>query len=158
MKIIEAGVTATEAKIAIAITRFNSFINKNLLDGAIDTLKRIGQVQDDNITVIRIPGAYELPLVIQTIISNHNFSAIVALGTIIRGATPHFEYIAAEASAGISRTSLNSGIPVAFGILTTEDSSQAIERSGIKAGNKGSEAALTALEMINILKSVKSEI
>ncbi|MBK4775858.1 6,7-dimethyl-8-ribityllumazine synthase [Candidatus Pantoea edessiphila] len=155
MKIIEAAVSAPEAKIGVVISRFNKFINLNLLDGAISSLKRIGQVNHDNITVIWVPGAFELPLATETLIKTNKYDAIIALGTVIRGHTSHCEYIANEASAGIARISINNNIPIAFGLLTTENIEQAIERSGTKLGNKGSEAAITVLEMINVLKAIK---
>ena len=156
MKIIEAAVATPDARIAIVIARFNNFINDSLLDGAIDALKRIGQVQDDNITVVWVPGAYELPLAARALTSTGKYDAIIALGTVIRGGTAHFEYVAGEASSGIASVAMDSAIPVAFGVLTTENIEQAIERAGTKAGNKGAEAALTALEMINVLKAIKA--
>ena len=156
MKIIEAAVATPDARIAIVIARFNNFINDSLLDGAIDALKRIGQVQDDNITVVWVPGAYELPLAARALTTTGKYDAIIALGTVIRGGTAHFEYVAGEASSGIASVAMDSAIPVAFGVLTTENIEQAIERAGTKAGNKGAEAALTALEMINLLKAIKA--
>jgi 6,7-dimethyl-8-ribityllumazine synthase len=156
MKIIEAAVATPDARIAIVIARFNNFINDSLLDGAIDALKRIGQVQDDNIIVVWVPGAYELPLAARALTTTGKYDAIIALGTVIRGGTAHFEYVAGEASSGIASVAMDSAIPVAFGVLTTENIEQAIERAGTKAGNKGAEAALTALEMINVLKAIKA--
>ena len=154
MKIIEAAVATPEAKVAIIIARFNNFINESLLDGAIDALKRIGQVKD--ITVIWVPGAYELPMTARAVANAGKHDAVIALGTVIRGGTAHFEYVAGEASSGLASVAMNSDIPVAFGVLTTENIEQAIERAGTKAGNKGAEAALTALEMINVLKAIKA--
>ena len=151
MKIIEAGLAAPEAKIAIVISRFNSFINEQLLAGAVDTLKRTGQVQDDNITVVRMPGAVELPLVAKRVAASKKYDAIIALGTVIRGGTPHFEFVANECNKGLAQVSLDFDIPVAFGVLTTDSIDQAIERAGTKMGNKGSEAALSALEMVNVM-------
>jgi len=151
MKIIEGGLAAPEAKIAIVISRFNSFINEQLLAGAIDTLKRTGQVQDDNITVVRMPGAVELPLVTKRVAASKKYDAIIALGTVIRGGTPHFEFVANECNKGLAQVSLDFDIPVAFGVLTTDSIDQAIERAGTKMGNKGSEAALSALEMVNVM-------
>ena len=156
MKVIEAAVATPEANVGIVIARFNNFINDSLLDGAIDALKRIGQVKDDNITVVWVPGAYELPLAARALANTGKYDAIIALGTVIRGGTAHFEYVAGEASSGIASVAMNSDIPVAFGVLTTESIEQAIERAGTKAGNKGAEAALTALEMINVLKAIKA--
>ncbi|OOF65983.1 6,7-dimethyl-8-ribityllumazine synthase [Rodentibacter sp. Ppn85] len=154
MKVLEGVVAAPNAKVAVLIARFNSFINESLLEGAVDTLKRIGQVKDENITLVRAPGAYELPLVARRLAESKKFDAIVALGTVIRGGTAHFEYVAGEASSGLGKVAMEAEIPVAFGVLTTENIDQAIERAGTKAGNKGSEAALTALEMINLLEQI----
>lgn len=154
MKILEGAVAAPNAKIAVVIARFNSFINESLLDGAVDALKRIGQVSDDNITLVRAPGAYELPLIARRLADSQKFDAIVALGTVIRGGTAHFDYVAGEASRGLGQVSMQAEIPVAFGVLTTENIEQAIERAGTKAGNKGAEAALVALEMINLIKEI----
>ena len=154
MKVLEGSVAAPNAKVAVAIARFNSFINESLLEGAIDALKRIGQVKDENITIVRAPGAYELPLVARRLAESKKFDAIVALGTVIRGGTAHFEYVAGEASSGLGKVAMDAEIPVAFGVLTTENIEQAIERAGTKAGNKGAEAALTALEMVNLIQQI----
>ena len=151
MKVLEGNIAAPKAKIAVVISRFNSFINESLLEGALDALKRVGQVKDDNITLVRVPGAYELPLVARRLAESKKFDAIVALGTVIRGGTAHFEYVAGEASSGLGKVAMEAEIPVAFGVLTTENIEQAIERAGTKAGNKGAEAALVALEMYNLL-------
>lgn len=151
MKIIEGGLAAPQAKIAIVISRFNSFINEQLLAGAIDTLKRTGQVEDDNITVVRVPGAVELPLATKRVAASKKYDAIIALGTVIRGGTPHFEFVAGECNKGLAQVSMEFDIPVAFGVLTTDSIDQAIERAGTKMGNKGSEAALSALEMVNVM-------
>ncbi|QYM96938.1 6,7-dimethyl-8-ribityllumazine synthase [Dickeya ananatis] len=156
MNIIEGVVAAPNARVAIAIARFNHFINDSLLEGALDALKRIGQVKEDNVTVVWVPGAYELPLTVRALANSQKYDAVVALGTVIRGGTAHFEFVAGECSSGLSHVAMNSDIPVAFGVLTTESIEQAIERAGTKAGNKGAEAALTALEMINVLHSIKS--
>ena len=137
MNIIEANVATPDARVAITIARFNNFINDSLLEGAIDALKRIGQVKDENITVVWVPGAYELPL---------------AAGALAKTG----KYVAGGASNGLAHVAQDSEIPVAFGVLTTESIEQAIERAGTKAGNKGAEAALTALEMINVLKAIKA--
>ncbi|MCW2474780.1 MULTISPECIES: 6,7-dimethyl-8-ribityllumazine synthase [unclassified Symbiopectobacterium] len=154
MNVIEGVVATPDARVAIAIARFNHFINDSLLEGAIDALKRIGQVKDENITVVWVPGAYELPLTARKL-AKSGYDAVVALGTVIRGGTAHFEYVAGECSSGLADVAMNSDIPVTFGVLTTESIEQAIERAGTKAGNKGAEAALTALEMINVLKAIK---
>jgi 6,7-dimethyl-8-ribityllumazine synthase len=151
MKIIEGGLAAPQAKIAIVISRFNSFINEQLLSGAVDTLKRTGQVADENITVVRVPGAVELPLATKRVAASKKFDAIVALGTVIRGGTPHFDFVANECNKGLAQVSLEFDVPVAFGVLTTDSIDQAIERAGTKMGNKGSEAALGALEMVNVM-------
>ena len=151
MKVIEGNVSAPEANIAIVISRFNSFINESLLAGAVDTLKRFGQVNEDNITVVRVPGAVELPLITKRVAATKQFDAIIALGTVIRGGTPHFEFVAGECNKGLAQVAMDYDTPVAFGVLTTDTIEQAIERAGTKAGNKGAEAALSALEMVNVL-------
>ncbi|RBW42484.1 6,7-dimethyl-8-ribityllumazine synthase [Psychromonas sp. B3M02] len=151
MKIIEGGLAAPHAKIAIVISRFNSFINEQLLAGAVDTLKRTGQIADDNITVVRVPGAVELPLTAKRVAASEKFDAIVALGCVIRGGTPHFELVVNECNKGLAQVSLDYSVPVAFGVLSTDSIDQAIERAGTKMGNKGNEAALSALEMVNVM-------
>ena len=156
MNVLEGQLSAPNAKIAVVVARFNHFINDSLVDGAIDALKRVGQVKDENITLVKVPGAYELPLAVRRLADSKKFDAIVALGTVIRGGTAHFEYVAGEASSGLGNVALNSDIPVAFGVLTTENIEQAIERAGTKAGNKGAEAALVALEMVNLLAQIKT--
>ena len=155
MQTIEAKVIAPKAKVAIIVARFNHFINDSLVNGATDALKRIGQVDDKNITVIWVPGAYEIPLAAKVAAQSKKYDAIVALGTVIRGSTAHFDFVAGESSSGLLSASLDYSIPVGFGILTTESIEQAIERAGTKAGNKGAEAALTALEMLNVIKVIK---
>ncbi|MCT8344375.1 MULTISPECIES: 6,7-dimethyl-8-ribityllumazine synthase [Photorhabdus] len=155
MNVIKGGVAAPQARVAIAIARFNNFINDSLLGGAVDALERIGQVASENITVVWVPGAYELPLAVKTLVETQKYDAVVALGTVIRGGTAHFEYVAGECSSGLSSVAMTSEIPVAFGVLTTESIEQAIERAGTKAGNKGAEAALTALEMVNVINAIK---
>lgn len=155
MKVIKGTVAAPKARIAIVVARFNHFINNTLLEGAIDTLERVGQVAKENITVVWVPGAYELPLTIKTLAETKKYDAVVALASVIRGATSHFEYVAGECSAGLSNVAMTSNIPVAFGVLTTEDIEQAIERAGTKAGNKGADAALAALEMVNVIQAIK---
>ena len=159
MTVIEGGVTAPNgAKFAIVISRFNSFINENLLSGAIDTLKRYGNVADDQITIVRCPGAVELPLIAQRVAQKNKFDAIIALGAVIRGGTPHFDYVCNDCSKGLAQVSLSHDIPVAFGVLTVDTIEQAIERAGTKAGNKGGEAALSALEMVNVLRTIETQI
>ncbi|HGY5235677.1 TPA: 6,7-dimethyl-8-ribityllumazine synthase [Aeromonas salmonicida subsp. pectinolytica] len=154
MKVIEGNIAAPEARVAIVVARFNSFINESLVDGAVDVLKRQGQVQDSNLTLVRVPGAVEIPLAIKKLAKSGQYDAIVALGTVIRGGTYHFELVASESSKGMAQVMMEHEIPVAFGVLTTENIEQAIERAGTKAGNKGAEAALSALEMINVLKQL----
>lgn len=151
MQVIEAGLSAKGKKFAIVVARFNSFIVESLLDGAVDTLKRVGNVDDADITVVRIPGAFELPLAVQKVAASKQFDAIIALGAVIRGGTPHFEYVAGECTKGIAQVMMQYGLPVSFGVLTVESIEQAIERAGTKMGNKGGEAASSALEMVNVL-------
>ena len=144
MKVLEGSLVAPNAKVAVVVARFNSFINENLVEGAVDALKRVGQVKDENITLVRVPGAYELPLAARRLADSKKFDAIVALGTVIRGGTAHFEYVAGEASSGLGQVAMQADIE------------QAIERAGTKAGNKGAEAALVALEMVNLLAQIKA--
>lgn len=157
MKVLEGNIEARDAHIAIVVARFNSFVVESLLDGALDALRRMGQVQEKNITIVRVPGAYELPLTAKKLAKTGDYDAIIALGAVIRGGTPHFDYVAGECSSGLSRVMYESDLPVIFGVLTTDTIEQAIERSGTKAGNKGSEVALAALEMINVLKNIDSK-
>ena len=154
MKVIEGVVPAPQAKVAIVVSRFNSFINDRLVEGALDTLKRQGQIADENITLVKVPGAVELPLAAKRLAKSKQFDGIVALGCVIRGGTAHFEYVSGECAKGLAQVSLESEIPVAFGVLTTENIEQAIERAGTKAGNKGVEAALSTLEMINVMNAL----
>ena len=144
---------ASEGRYAILVGRFNSFVVEHLLDGAIDTLKRHG-VSEDNITVVHAPGAWELPVVAKKLAASNGYDAIIALGAVIRGSTPHFDFVAGECAKGLGGVGLDTGLPVINGVLTTDSIEQAIERSGTKAGNKGSEAALTAIEMVNLLKAI----
>jgi 6,7-dimethyl-8-ribityllumazine synthase len=150
---IEGNLIATGSKFAIVVGRWNAFVVESLLDGAIDSLKRHG-VEEANITVVRAPGAFEIPLVVKKVAATKKYDAIIALGAVIRGGTPHFEYVAGECVKGISQVSLDLGIPVSFGVLTVDSIEQAIERAGTKAGNKGEEAALSALEMVNLLNAI----
>ncbi len=154
MKVIEGVIPAPHAKVAVVVSRFNSFINDRLVEGALDTLKRQGQIADENITLVRVPGAVELPLAAKKLAKSKQFDGIVALGCVIRGGTAHFEYVSGECAKGLAQVSLESEIPVAFGVLTTENIEQAIERAGTKAGNKGVEAALSTLEMINVMNAI----
>lgn len=139
---------------SIVVGRFNSFVVESLLEGAIDTLKRHG-VEASNIRVIRVPGAFEIPLAVQKVAAQKKDDAIIALGAVIRGGTPHFEYVSGESSKGVAQVSLDYSVPVANGILTVNSIEQAIERSGTKAGNKGAEAALSALEMVSLLRQLE---
>lgn len=154
MKVIEGVIPAPQAKIAIVVSRFNSFINDRLVEGALDTLKRQGQIADKNITLVKVPGAVELPLAAKRLAKSKQFDGIVALGCVIRGGTAHFEYVSGECAKGLAQVALEAEIPVAFGVLTTENIEQAIERAGTKAGNKGVEAALSTLEMINVMNAL----
>ncbi len=154
MKVIEGVIPAPQAKVAIVVSRFNSFINDRLVEGALDTLKRQGQIADENIALVKVPGAVELPLAAKRLAKSKQFDGIVALGCVIRGGTAHFEYVSGECAKGLAQVSLESEIPVAFGVLTTENIEQAIERAGTKAGNKGVEAALSTLEMINVMNAL----
>lgn len=153
IKTIEGKLVVKKEKFAIIVSRFNEFISSKLLSGAIDELTRHG-VSEDNITVIWSPGAFEIPVVAKKLAKSGTYDAIIALGAIIRGSTPHFDYVSAELSKGIASVSLDTGVPVIFGVLTTENIEQAIERAGTKAGNKGSDAAKSAIEMANLIKLI----
>lgn len=151
--IMEGDFTHCDAVYAIVVGRFNSFVTESLLAGALDTLKRHG-VAETNITVVRVPGAYEIPLAAQRLAASKKYAAIIAIGAVIRGGTPHFDYVAGECAKGTAMVSLKYDIPVAFGVLTVDNIEQAIERAGTKAGNKGIEAALSALEMVSLLRKL----
>ena len=153
INVIEGNFTQADGKYAIVVARFNSFVVESLLDGAIDTLKRHG-VKEENITVVRVPGAWELPLAAQKLAEKKSFDAIIGLGAVIRGGTPHFDFVCNEAAKGLGVVGLQYSMPVVFGVLTTDSIEQAIERSGTKAGNKGSDAAMTAIEMVSVLKAI----
>jgi len=140
-------------KFAIVVTRWNEFVVESLLEGAIGCLKRHG-VSEDDLTIIRVPGAFELPITVKKLAANPNYDAVIALGAVIRGGTPHFEYVSGECVKGLSHVSLDATLPVTFGVLTVDTIEQAIERAGTKAGNKGEEAAITALEMVSLLKQL----
>jgi 6,7-dimethyl-8-ribityllumazine synthase len=150
---LEGDLVYTTGRFAIVVARFNSFIVDSLLAGALDAFKRHG-VPADRITVIKVPGAHEMPVVIQRVAQTGNYEAIVGLGAVIRGATPHFDYVAGAAVKGMSAVALDHGIPVIFGVLTTDSIEQAIERAGTKAGNKGAEAAISAIEMVNVMAKI----
>lgn len=156
MKIISSELFCPNAKIAIAVSRFNYFITNNLLNGAIDALKRLGQVKENNIDLIWLPGSYELPMIVNELVKKNKYDAIIALGAIIRGETNHFNYIANSVISGLCQINLKSKIPISCGILTTNNTNQAIERSGVKEGNYGFQSAITILEMINLLKKIRS--
>jgi len=152
---IEGHLTAAGLKTGIVVARFNSFISERLLEGALDALVRHGASGDDQ-TIVRVPGAWEIPLVCQRLAQSGKYDAIVAIGAVIRGSTPHFDMVASEVSKGVAQASLNSGVPIAFGVLTTDTIEQAIERAGSKAGNKGAEAAMVAVEMVQVLRLIAS--
>jgi 6,7-dimethyl-8-ribityllumazine synthase len=152
-KIIEGNLLGANKKIAIAVSRFNEFITGKLLDGALDALRRHG-VADGDITVVWAPGAYETPVVVKKLASSGKYNAVIALGCVIRGATPHFDYVAGAVSRGVSDASSSTGVPVIFGVLTTNTIDEAIERAGTKAGNKGSDAGVAAIEMANLMEKL----
>ncbi len=147
----EGNLQGAGRKVGIIVARFNSFISEKLLEGAIDSLVRSG-VRDEDIEVARVPGAFEIPLVAQKMARSGRLDAVICLGVVIRGATPHFDYVAGEVAKGTAQVMLDTGVPVLFGVLTTETIEQAIERAGSKAGNKGSDVAVAALEMISLLE------
>ena len=155
IKTIEGNFINNDAKIAIVVGRFNSFVVESLLDGALDTLIRQGVAESD-ITIVRVPGAFEIPLAVKKVADQKRYDAIIALGAVIRGGTPHFEYVAGECVKGLGHVALDSGIPVAFGVLTVDSIEQAIERSGTKAGNKGAEAAMSVLEMVSMIRNLNA--
>ncbi|MCC2614723.1 6,7-dimethyl-8-ribityllumazine synthase [Aestuariibacter halophilus] len=155
MNIIEGNLRATGKSFALVVSRFNSFVVESLVDGALDALERVGEVNEQDITLVRVPGAYELPVVAKKLAEQKKYDAIIALGAVIRGGTPHFDFVAGECNKGLAQVSLEYGIPVAFGVITTDSIEQAIERSGTKAGNKGAEAAMGALEMVNVMSLIE---
>ena len=150
---IEGQLTIRGARIALLVSRFNSFIVESLLSGAVDTLKRHG-AEARELQIVRVPGAYEMPIAAKRLAASQRYDAIVALGAVIRGGTPHFEYVAGECTKGLSQVSLQHDIPIAFGVLTVDSIEQAIERAGTKAGNKGAEAAMSTIEMVNLLREI----
>ena len=153
IKTIEGMLTVQSARFCLVVARFNGFVVDSLLEGAVDALKRHG-AGDDSMTLVRVPGAFEMPVVLDRIAAKGDYDAIVALGAVIRGGTPHFDYVAGECVKGMAQVSLKHGVPIAFGVLTVDTIEQAIERSGTKAGNKGAEAALSAIEMVNVLRQL----
>ncbi|MDO9309836.1 MAG: 6,7-dimethyl-8-ribityllumazine synthase [Deltaproteobacteria bacterium] len=150
----EGNLDAKGQKIGIVVSRFNSFICERLLEGAVDALVRHG-ADDADISVARVPGAFEIPLAARKMADSGKYDALICLGAVIRGSTPHFDYVASEVSKGVASVSLDSGVPIAFGVLTTDTIEQAVERAGTKAGNKGFEAAVTAIETVNLFKALK---
>ncbi|MFC4356284.1 6,7-dimethyl-8-ribityllumazine synthase [Chryseomicrobium palamuruense] len=152
-QVIEGHLVGTDLKVGIVVARFNEFITSKLLGGAEDVLRRHG-VKEEDVTVLWVPGAFEIPLAAKKLADSGNYDAVITLGTVIRGATPHFDYVCSEVAKGVSAVSLQSGVPTIFGVLTTESIEQAIERAGTKAGNKGAEAAITAIEMANVYKQM----
>ena len=153
-RVVEGKLTAQGLSFGIVASRFNDFITARLLDGALDALRRHG-VEEEKITVVRVPGSFEIPLLAKRMAASRQYDAIICLGTVIRGATPHFDYIAGEVAKGIAMASLETGVPIAFGVLTTDSIEQAVERAGTKAGNKGFDAACSAIEMANLLRELK---
>ena len=153
MKTIEGNLSGTGRKVAIVAARFNSLIVERLLEGAVDALVRHG-VNTDDITLVRVPGAFEVPLVVRKLAAGGKYQGVIALGAVIRGATPHFDYVAGECASGLSRAMNDTGVPVGFGVLTVDTIEQAIERAGTKAGNKGIDAAMTVIEMMDLLPRI----
>ncbi len=153
MKKYEGELQAKGLKFAIIVSRFNDFITNKLLDGAVDALLRHG-VADQNIDTIKVPGAFELPLTAKIVAGKKTYDAVICLGTIIRGATPHFEYVASESAKGIAAAAMDTGVPIAFGVITADTIEQAVERAGTKSGNKGWDAAMVAIEMAQLLKKL----
>ncbi len=153
MKIIEGDLQAGGLRFGIVVSRFNDFITTRLLDGALDALRRHGAAEND-IEVVKVPGSFEIPLIAKRLAEKRSYDAIICLGVIIRGATPHFEYVASEVSKGIAMVSLETGVPVAMGVITADTIEQAIERAGSKSGNKGWDAAMVAIEMAQVIKKL----
>ncbi|MEI7474840.1 MAG: 6,7-dimethyl-8-ribityllumazine synthase [bacterium] len=153
VNLYEGKLTAGNEKFAVVVGRFNEFIGSKLLGGCIDTLHRLG-VDESNIDVVWVPGAFEIPLAASKLAKLKKYGAIICLGAVIRGSTPHFDYVSGEVTKGVAQISLNEGLPVIFGVLTTDNIEQAIERAGTKSGNKGAEAAQTAIEMVNLINAI----
>ncbi len=153
MKIIQGELQAKGLRFAVVVSRFNDFITSKLLDGAVDALVRHGAKEED-IEVVKVPGAFEIPLAAKKLASKGSYNAVICLGTVIRGATPHFEYVASEVSKGVASASLETGVPIAFGVITSDTIEQAVERAGTKSGNKGFDAAITAIEMAQVMKKI----
>jgi 6,7-dimethyl-8-ribityllumazine synthase len=153
-EIIEGRISAEGFRFAVLVSRFNDFISSKLVEGAMDALKRHGG-NEDQVSLIKVPGAFEIPLAAKKLAESGKYNAIICLGAVIRGSTPHFDYVAAEVSKGIAQVALESKVPVTFGVLTTDNLEQAIERAGSKSGNKGWDAAMAAMEMVNLFKEIK---
>jgi 6,7-dimethyl-8-ribityllumazine synthase len=153
MRVIQGELNAELLKSGIVVSRFNDFITSKLLDGAVDALVRHGASEDD-IDVVKVPGSFEIPIAAKRLAEKGGYNAIICLGAVIRGATPHFEYVASEVSKGVAQASLETGVPIAFGVITSDTIEQAVERAGSKAGNKGWDAAITAIEMAQVLKQI----
>lgn len=153
MKVIQGELQAKGLKFAIVVSRFNDFITGKLLDGAVDALLRHGAKEED-IAVVKVPGAFELPLAARETALKKTYNAVICLGAVIRGSTPHFDYVAAEVSKGVAAASLETGVPIAFGVITSDTIEQAVERAGTKSGNKGFDAAMTAIEMAQVMKKL----
>ncbi len=151
---LEGRISAEGLTLAVIVSRFNDFISSKLVEGALDALKRHG-MDEDKLTLVKVPGAFEIPMTARRLVKTGKYDAIICLGAVIRGATPHFDYVAAEVSKGIASVSLESNVPVTFGVLTTDNLEQAIERAGSKVGNKGWDAAIAAMEMVNLYKEIK---
>jgi len=152
-RVVEGQLSARGLKVALVVSRFNSFLTERLLEGALDALRRHG-AEDEHLVIVRTPGAFELPLAARKLAESGRYDAIVALGAVIRGATPHFDYVAGEVTKGLAQVTLTSGLPVAFGVLTCDTIEQAVERAGTKAGNKGFDAAISAMEMASLLQAL----
>jgi 6,7-dimethyl-8-ribityllumazine synthase len=153
-KIFEGKISAEGFRFAIIVSRFNDFISSKLVEGAMDALKRHG-VHEEQVSLVKVPGSFEIPITAKKLAKSGNYDAVICLGAVIRGATPHFDYVAAEVSKGIANVALESGVPITFGVLTTENLEQAIERAGSKVGNKGWDAAIAAMEMVNLFDELK---
>ncbi len=154
-RVIEGNLTISDAKFGIVVARFNNFITDQLLEGALSTLKRHGASEID-ITVVHVPGSFEIPLSLKQLAETGEYDALIALGAVIRGATSHYDHVIAGVTSGVARVSLDYSLPVIFGVITTENIEQAIERAGTKAGNKGSDAAVAAIEMVNVCRQIKA--
>jgi 6,7-dimethyl-8-ribityllumazine synthase len=154
VKVIEGNLIVKGKKFGVVASRFNDFITKELVSGCLDTLVRHG-VQDQDVTVVWVPGSFEIPMAVAKLVKSKDYDCLISLGTVIRGSTPHFDYIASEVSKGVAKIAQESGMPVIFGVITADTIEQAIERAGTKEGNKGSDAALSAIEMVNLFEKLK---